>query len=53
MNNTHTKSKTTINSGGGFGGLTVKSNHGKTSPFKTDQHLLNNEVNKIAKDETR
>ena len=53
MSNTNTKSKTTLNSGGGFGGLTVKSNRGKVSPFKADQQLLNAEIDKKNKDETR
>ena len=53
--NMNTKSKTTLNSGGGmgFGALTVKSNRGNLSPFKADKQMLNTEMTKMNKDELR
>lgn len=54
MNNTNSKSKTTLASGGGgFGAHLQKSNRNKISPFKADKNLLTNEMSKIVKDETR
>ena len=53
MANANTKSKTTLGSGGGLGSLTVKSNRNKISPFKADKQMLNSEMSRISKDETR
>ena len=52
--NTNTKSKTTLGSGGAnLNTLTMKSNRNKISPFKADKQLLNTEMSRISKDETR
>ena len=54
MQNVNTKSKTTLNSGGGgIGAITVKSNRGHASPFKADKAMLSTEISRIGKDETR
>ena len=54
MNNANSKSKTTINSGGGgLGALTQKSHRGRLSPFRADKILFNNEMTRMSKDETR
>ena len=54
MANANTKSKTTLGSGvANLGSLTMKSNRNKISPFKADKQLLNSEMSRISKDETR
>ena len=52
----NSKSKTTLNSGanpGPFNSMAMKSNRAYVSPFKADKSLLNSEISRIGKDETR
>ena len=53
--NVNSKSKTTLNSGGGagFGILGMKSNRGHVSPFKADKQMLTSEISRMGKEETR
>jgi len=55
--NINSKSKTTLNSGGGNAqGLThigMKSNRDQVSLFKADKHLVNHQLSRIGRDEMR
>ena len=55
VKNMNTKSKTTLNSGGGggFNNIGLKTKGGQVSPFRADKQLLNSEISRISKDETR
>lgn len=53
MTNANSKSKTTLNSGSVGFPITVRSNRNQVSPFRADNQMLNNELNRINKDSRR